>query len=76
MLDGYLDQHLDHSGSNRMDALELAYQDLLNFCDGVIEQAKRDEVNPEYDWADEDADDFSRGGPDHWTDDGGVYRGG
>ena len=63
LLDGYLDQHLDLSGSNRMDALELAYQDLLNFVDGVIEQAKRDEVNPEYGWAEEDEDDWSRRGP-------------
>lgn len=63
LLDGYLDQHLDLSGSNREEALGLAYQDLLNFCDGVIEMSKEAEVNPEYAWADEDADDWSRRGP-------------
>ena len=48
LLDGYLDQHLDLSGSNRMDALELAYQDLLNFVDGVIDESKREESNSDH----------------------------
>ena len=48
LLDGYLDQHLDLSGSNRMDALELAYQDLLNFVDRVIDDSKREESNSDH----------------------------
>ena len=47
LMDAYLDQHLDLSGSNREDALEQAYADLRNFVEGVIETTKDFEANPE-----------------------------
>ena len=47
LMDAYLDQYLDLSGSNRGDALEQAYTDLRNFVEGVIETTKDFEANPE-----------------------------
>ena len=47
LMDAYLDQHLDLSGSNRDDALEQAYSDLRNFVEGMIETTKDFEANPE-----------------------------
>ena len=47
LMDAYLDQHLDLSGSNRENALEQAYVDLRNFVEGVIEITRNFEANPE-----------------------------
>lgn len=40
LMDAYLDQHLDLSGSNRDDALDRAFSDLRNFVEGLIETTK------------------------------------
>ena len=50
LLDAYLEQHLDLSGSNREDALEQAYSDLRNFVDRKIQTAKEFEENPNPDY--------------------------
>ena len=47
LMDAYLDQYLDLSGSNRGDALEQAYADLRNFVEGVIESTRDFEASPE-----------------------------
>jgi hypothetical protein len=62
LLDEYLDQHLDLSGSNRRDALDLAYQDLLDFCDGVIQMSKEAEAS-EDGWTEEDEMAYASGRP-------------
>ena len=50
LMDAYLEQHLDLSGSNREDALEQAYTDLRNFVDGIIQTTKEFEENPNPDY--------------------------
>jgi hypothetical protein len=47
LLNAYLEQYLDLSGSNRMDALDQAYADLRNFTEDLITVTKDFEEDPQ-----------------------------
>ncbi len=47
LFDAYIEETLDLSGSNRADALEYAYESMRKWTEDFIQQARRDEEDPE-----------------------------